>query len=395
MSIAGSDPTWGAHTPSWFIGGRAASRSAHTDDGELDAESWYQASPRLQSYAELFVAQRGLPLISAQVVPTPMYLVAGSPTANRLRDDALANSDICDDDGFNDLSCASDAQHPLGPNAFHGCAVRDAWITDDATLHPGLRYAVSLSRAVDAVEPMLREHYGHQEELEQVWAAGCSKSGWPLRHLLAMDDRFDGVIASCLDHANFGPYADQVASLWGREQGFHGVWTSLNSTSNPVHLLDTIDPARWAPEVSERGMLVTALGTQDQHVPVGSTQAWAGALPDHHRVVVVPNAGHTAGTVDHITALVTLVDHRQLGTPWASVRARWDYTSDRVTAQVSSEVAQVGLWCATELGPVNVHATLQDTETCEVFFPAPSDSPDLRHARWEQIADMEQSAPGR
>lgn len=389
VGIDDPDPIWGHELPPWFAGAGGAQRSTYTHNGELDLRRWLDANPRWKSYADLLIP-RGVAMAIVQTVPVPMYIEPGSETAQRLLDLALTNDDVCDDDTVEDLSCASDADNPLDVERLHQCLVRDAWVTREATRHPALRYAVSLSRVVDAVQTWLDLNHPGFEPVSRVWATGCSKSGWPLRHLLAIDQRIDGAIAACLDHANYDEYAAQQQALWPDDQGFSAQWLGLNSMSDAEDLTNATDMVRWDPLVFEDRMLVTAMGTNDHHSPVGSAHTWFNAAPAEHRAVFVPNAGHTSGTVDHMTALATLIDHRRDGVPWPRVDAYWDITSAQISARITEGTPdRVEVWCATFMNDTpHPRAETVDPETCAIGVPEVFDGTDLRSARWERVSMM-------
>lgn len=357
-----SDPTWPS-LPSWFKGTENSSNFRYT---------WGSIA-----------AEFGIPVVFGNAVPDRITLP--DSVAERVNAALLSSADPCDEL----MDCNGNEGVLDSDGDITNCLKVATLLEEDIRYDPGINFAVAQSRILDAGQEIVNALYedeGVEVNWDEVFVAGSSKRGRTMRMLSGMDSRVVGVLNAASQTVATREFHTLMSGVW--ERGFTPTMGDLMTGPFAEELERAISLPHWKPEVVDDTTFVFAVGTNDPLLPLASTVTFQDSLPENARFLLVPNYGHGMGTVDHAAVFRSMIGEQLAGWAWPQVTAEW--TEGGVVARVSdgsgavlSDSPTVDLWCSVdESSTKTIHVF---DEHCDYERLEPSNSTDLRLARWSRV----------
>jgi hypothetical protein len=197
--------------------------------------------------------------------------------------------------------------------------------------------------------------------VERAVVSGCSKRGMAAWIAAAADRRVVGAYPTCWNTGNYRATAKQLLDRFGEDyqQGRSGTKAPAFVSAREQYertlvpgfekLTALTDPVLFKGLIANKAILYAA-GANDPLYHVLASNLVVPELEGEKLMMLVPNAGHTPNTEQHLTAWTMWAAHVLLGRPVPAIQVNVVDDGDRITvrAEVGSATAisDVALWSA-------------------------------------------------
>ena len=199
-------------------------------------------------------------------------------------------------------------------------------------------------KAMDAVGDLARRATG--AEIRRFIVTGASKRGWTTWLTAVVDERVAGIVPVVFDNLNFGPQMKNQLAVWGRYSDQLGDYSerslqALIGTERGRALVAMVDPFAYRASLARVPKLIVN-GSNDPYWELDAVNLYWNDLPGPKSLLLVPNAGHGAGSdrrvVDTVAAFVD-----RIATGRAMPELHWEANAIAATGDVP---AHVRIWRA-------------------------------------------------
>lgn len=199
---------------------------------------------------------------------------------------------------------------------------------------------------------------------------GASKRGWTSWLSAAVDPRVMGIIPLVYDNLNLQAQLDNHLASWGEYSPMIHDYTDLDipsylSSEQGADLARIVDPYTYIDRMHMPKLIV--IGSNDPYWPLGSVNIYFDDLKGDNYLMIMPNAGHSAGDMDRLlTGVMAFLRH--VGGTLELPNLSWDFSVDE------------------ERGVVKASISASDDSVIQLW-QASSDTTDFRNSEWTLIGE--------
>ena len=208
----------------------------------------------------------------------------------------------------------------------------------------------STARAMDAMQSIVREHWG--ASIESFTVSGASKRGWTAWLTAAVDNRVMAIAPMVIDVLNMGAQMEHQRETWGEVSEEIRDYAALDlptrlKTDRGQELLTMVDPFSYRQRLTRPKMIL--LSTNDRYWPLDALKLYWSELPSPKHVLYVPNQGHGLRDAERVIGNVSAV-HRYAAAGKPMPETTWSFASSpeelKVQVKADREARKVLVWSA-------------------------------------------------